>query len=55
MEENINGAEGSELIEQARIRREKLSKLTQEGNNPYQKTKFAVTARSEQVKGDFSA
>lgn len=55
MEENINGAEGSELIEQARIRREKLSKLTLEGNNPYQKTKFAVTARSEQVKGDFSA
>ena len=55
MEENINGAEGSELIEQARIRREKLSKLTLDGNNPYQKTKFAVTARSEQVKGDFSA
>ncbi len=55
MEENINGAEGSELIEQARIRREKLSKLTLEGNNPYQKTKFAITARSEQVKGDFSA
>ncbi len=55
MEENINGAEGSELIEQARIRREKLSKLTLEGNNPYQKTNFAVTARSEQVKGDFSA
>ena len=55
MEDNIFGAEGSELIEQARIRREKLKKLREEGNDPYRKTKFAVTARSGQVKGDFSA
>ena len=55
MDENTLGAEGSELIEQARIRREKLKKLREEGNDPYRKTKFAVTARSGQVKGDFSA
>lgn len=46
---------GAELIEQARIRREKLKKLTDEGNNPYEKTKYEVTARSLDVKGDFSA
>ena len=55
MEEIVNGADGSELIEQARIRREKLKKLSEEGNNPYLKTKYSVTARSGQVKGDFSA
>ena len=46
---------GAELIEQARIRREKLKKLTDEGNNPYEKTRYEVTARSLDVKGDFSA
>ena len=46
---------GAELIEQARIRREKLKKLTDEGNNPYEKTGYEVTARSLDVKGDFSA
>ena len=51
MEENINGAE--ELIEQARVRREKLAKLTAEGKNPYEKTAYPVTALSKQVKGDF--
>lgn len=55
MEDNIFGAEGSELIEQARIRREKLKKLRDEGQDPYRKTQFPVTARSAQVKGDFSA
>ena len=55
MDENTLGADGGELIEQARIRREKLKKLREEGNDPYRKTKFAVTARSGQVKGDFSA
>ncbi len=43
------------LIEQARIRREKLEKLSGEGNNPYVKTKYAVTARSEDIKSDFAA
>ena len=48
---NINAEEA--LIEQARIRREKLAKLSEEGNNPYLKTKYAVTAHSLEVKGNF--
>ena len=56
MEEKINSApDGSELIEQARIRREKLKKITEEGHNPYLKTKYAVTARSGDVKENFAA
>ena len=53
--EETNVDPGAELIEQARIRREKLKKLTDEGNNPYEKTKYEVTAHSLDVKGDFSA
>ena len=48
-------AEAREISEQARIRREKLNKLAAEGKDPYRKTKFSVTARSGEVKGDFSA
>ena len=44
-----------DLAEQARIRREKLKKLTEEGNNPYLTTKYAVTAHSEEVRGNFAA
>ncbi len=55
MQENINEAQERELSEQARIRREKLAKLTAEGNDPYRKTKFPVTARSAEIKGDFAA
>ena len=55
MQENETRAEGAELIEQARIRREKLQKLVAEGNDPYVKTNYPVTARSAQVKGDFAA
>ena len=55
MEEKTNASDGRELIEQARIRREKLKKLSDEGNDPYRKTAFAVTARSQGVKDDFSA
>lgn len=56
MEENMNPeAAEREVSEQARIRREKLSKLAAEGNDPYRKTKFPVTARSGEVKGDFAA
>lgn len=47
--------EQEELAEQARIRREKLKKLTEEGNNPYLTTKYAVTAHSEEVRGNFAA
>ncbi len=52
MEEKII-AEEEALAEQARIRREKLNKFITEGNNPYEKTKYAVTADSASVKGNF--
>ena len=56
MEEIMNTeAEAREISEQARLRREKLNKLAAEGKDPYRKTKFSVTARSGEVKGDFSA
>ena len=42
-----------ELAEQARIRREKLQKLTEEGNNPYVKVNYAVTENSLSVKENF--
>ncbi len=42
-----------ELAEQARIRREKLQKLTEEGKNPFVKVKFDVTADSLSVKEHF--
>ncbi|MDE7163249.1 MAG: lysine--tRNA ligase [Clostridia bacterium] len=41
------------LAEQARIRREKLAKLCGEGSNPYEKTKYEVTANSLSVKENF--
>ena len=48
-------AEEEALAEQARIRREKLAKLVAEGNDPYRKTKYDVTARSDEIKGDLAA
>lgn len=51
-EKNVN-AEEEQLAEQARIRREKLKKLAAEGNDPYLKTKYSVTADSSAVKADF--
>ncbi len=45
--------EQAQLIEQAQIRREKLAKLTSEGNNPYEKTKYSVTESSLSVKDKF--
>ena len=54
MEENITGAPSEEeLAEQAKIRREKLQKLTDDGANPFVKVKYEVTARSESLKSDF--
>ena len=54
MEEMIDAENAErELSEQARIRREKLGKLTAEGQDPFRKTKFSVTARSGEVKGNF--
>ena len=59
MQNNQNNAplteeeEQAQLIEQAQIRREKLAKLTAEGNNPYEKTKYSVTESSLSVKDKF--
>lgn len=56
MEELKNeAAEQEALAEQARIRREKLQKLTSEGNNPYEKTKYDVTARSAEIKNAYES
>ena len=53
MEEIVNAEE--ELAEQARIRREKLAKLVEEGNDPYRATSWPVNADSALVKGDYAA
>lgn len=42
-----------QFAEQERIRREKLSKLQAEGNNPYAKVKYDVDAKSVQIKDNF--
>lgn len=56
MEEKILTAEEQEkeLAEQARIRREKLQKLADEGNDPFVKVSFDVTANSASVKEKFA-
>ena len=51
-----NGVDEEEqLIEQARIRREKLAKLVSEGNNPYEQVKYPVDADSETIKANYEA
>ena len=50
-----NVTEEEQLIEQARIRREKLAKLVSEGKNPYEQVKYPVDADSETVKNNFEA
>ena len=47
--ENVNIS----LSEQEIVRREKLKKMTEEGNNPYAKTEYAVTAHSTDIKENF--
>ncbi|MBO5412289.1 MAG: lysine--tRNA ligase [Clostridia bacterium] len=47
--------EAEQLIEQARIRREKLAKLVSEGKNPYEQVKYPVDADSETIKNNFEA
>ena len=47
--------ERAQLIEQAQIRREKLAKLTEEGKNPFEKTKYAFDSNSLSVKNNFDA
>jgi len=55
MEQNIPLTEPTEeeLDEQERIRREKLQKLTEEGNNPFVKVRYDVTADSAEVINNF--
>lgn len=47
--------EEEQLIEQARIRREKLKKLQDEGKNPYEQVKYPVNADSASIKAAFEA
>ncbi len=57
MQEN-NGqviSEEEQLAEQARIRREKLLKLVEEGKNPYEQVKYPVDADSKAVKANYDA
>ena len=51
----VEASEEEQLIEQARIRREKLSKLVSEGKNPYEQVKYPVDADSETIKNNFEA
>ena len=48
-------SEEENLIEQARIRREKLQKLQAEGKNPYEQVKYPVDADSANIKENFEA
>ena len=50
---NVEVKEEEQLIEQARIRREKLQKLVSEGKNPYEQVKYDVNADSASIKADF--
>ena len=51
---NVEVKEEEQLIEQARIRREKLQKLVSEGKNPYEQVKYDVDADSAQIKANFA-
>ena len=54
MDDILNGGPSEEeLAEQARIRREKLQKLTDEGKNPFVKVRFDATENSASVKANF--
>ena len=48
-------SEEEQLIEQARIRREKLAKLVSEGKNPYEQVKYPVDADSATIKANYEA
>ena len=48
-------SEEEQLIEQGRIRREKLAKLVAEGKNPYEQVKYPVDVHSTTVKENFEA
>ena len=50
---NQNGEQEQELSEILQVRRDKLAALQQEGRDPFQQTKFARTAWSEEIKTDY--
>ncbi|MBQ2740927.1 MAG: lysine--tRNA ligase [Clostridia bacterium] len=52
---NVEVKEEEQLIEQARIRREKLQKLISEGKNPYEQVKYDVNADSAAIKANYEA
>ena len=41
------------MVDQVRIRREKLAQLQQEGQNPFAQTKFEFTSNSAEIKKNF--
>ena len=51
----VEATEEEQLIEQAKIRREKLAKLVSEGKNPYEQVKYPVDAHSEEIKENYEA
>ena len=52
--QNLQNQDNEEaLIEQAKIRREKLAKLISEGKNPYEQVKYPVSAHSQEIKDNF--
>ncbi len=53
--QNMTAEEQASLAEQALIRREKLKKLAEEGADPFVKTKYNVTHRSEEIRSDFES
>ena len=51
----VEANEEEQLIEQARIRREKLAKLVSEGKNPYEQVKYPVDVDSATIKANYEA
>ena len=54
-EEQKNVPQQPELSELLRLRREKLTALREEGQDPFQETKFDWDATSQQIKDNFDA
>jgi lysyl-tRNA synthetase class 2 len=50
-----NQATEQDLSELLQIRRDKLSAMMEAGNNPFEKTKYDISAYSMEIKGDFDA
>ena len=43
------------LVDQARVRREKLAQLQSEGKDPFLRTRFVFDTKSAQIRDDFEA